>query len=239
MLCDFFRHIDLEDTYKNLQEDTFFNLKVSNIPEAFRETLSYLFEVIAETAFDADDHWSEHAAIDVGAEVGDIIESDIEQIAMEADLISPDQSDSALELLDALRVMCAHTAPLDYDYWKKISLLIYQYDLLCWLHKNGETNYILEAYELILRKYGEIQIAESRHVTSAIQRKTTSNAARERANKRHAPTNQIKTALLHEWDRTSTEYKSRADFCRIIGARDGIKERTLYEWIQAYERERT
>lgn len=239
MLCELFRHIDLEEVYKNLQSDTFFNVNASNIPEAFRETLSYLFEIIAEIAFDPDDDWSEHNAIDVGAEVGDIIEADIEQIAMEADLLIPSQSAAAAEVINTLRDMCFHTASHEYDYWQKISLLLYQYDLLCWFHGKGEIDHLLDVYELTLRTYGEIQVAEKCHQTTVTQSRAASNIARERAKKRHASTNQKKTELLDEWARTSAEYKSRADFCRILSRRDGVKERTLYEWIQAYERERT
>lgn len=239
MQCEFFRHIDLKDVYENLQADTFFNVNASNIPEAFKETLSYLFEIMAEIAFDQGDDWNGHAAIDVGAEVGDIIEADLERIALEANLFIPGRRTTAGKTIDTLRDMCLHTASYDYDYWQKISLLLYQYDLLCWLHKRGKIDEVIEVYELTLRTYGETQVAEVRHQAFVHQSKIASDIARERAKKRHATTNEKKKSLLEEWDRDSSEYKSRADFCRIVSRRDGIKERTAQEWIQAYERERT
>ena len=82
------------------------------------------------------------------------------------------------------------------------------------------------------------------NISSAMLYRETLDAAKEAvsaigrrsANVRHMPTNQQKAAALAEWDTTSGDYKSRADFARIIGKRDRIKERTLYEWIAAHEK---
>jgi hypothetical protein len=53
---------------------------------------------------------------------------------------------------------------------------------------------------------------------------------------RHRDTEQHKSSILAEWDRDKSGYKSRADFCRIISKRDGLKERTVYTWIANHEK---
>lgn len=62
--------------------------------------------------------------------------------------------------------------------------------------------------------------------------------ASERATLRHASTNQQKATLLAEWDAQGREYKSRADFARIVSKRDGVKYRTLYDWIAQHDSEK-
>lgn len=59
--------------------------------------------------------------------------------------------------------------------------------------------------------------------------------AKKASNSRHAPTNALKAKLVNEWVESRQEYKSRADFVRIVARVHGIKERTLYEWIGQYE----
>lgn len=59
--------------------------------------------------------------------------------------------------------------------------------------------------------------------------------AKKASNSRHASTNALKAELVREWIESKHEYKSRADFVRIIARVHGIKERTLYEWIGQYE----
>jgi hypothetical protein len=59
--------------------------------------------------------------------------------------------------------------------------------------------------------------------------------AKKASKRRHAPTNLQKTKLVSEWKESKHEYKSRADFVRIVARINGVKERTLYEWIAQYE----
>lgn len=59
--------------------------------------------------------------------------------------------------------------------------------------------------------------------------------AKKASNSRHAPTNALKAKLIKDWAASKHEYKSRADFVRIVARVHGIKERTLYEWIGQYE----
>ncbi|AZF22326.1 hypothetical protein [Pseudomonas sp. R3-52-08] len=59
--------------------------------------------------------------------------------------------------------------------------------------------------------------------------------AKKASSSRHAPTNALKAKLVNEWVESKHEYRSRADFVRIIARVHGVKERTLYEWIGQYE----
>ncbi|MGF7115520.1 hypothetical protein QF017_005038 [Pseudomonas laurylsulfatiphila] len=241
MLCEHFRYIDLENIYEQL--DSFNSLessKLSNIQEQFTDTLSFCFEELAYVAQDQDDEndWRSLPPIQVGTDVGDIIEANLEQIATAAEISLPSRRASATTAIEKLTTLSIHASFGEFDYWQKTSLLVYQYDLLCWLYSKDKIKEAFEVYELILRTYGELAASYALSHSFEKQIEIASNIARERAQKRHAPTNKIKTELLTEWDKTSGEYKSRADFCRIVARRDGIKERTLQEWIQSYERDR-
>jgi hypothetical protein len=239
MLCEYFRHIDIEKVYEHLEAFTSFEAcELSNIQEQFKETLSFYFESLAEIAFDEDTVWKELPAIVVGTTVGDIIEADLEDISIVAKSNLPKCKASSPEIIESLIALSIHSASFEYDYWQKVSLLLYQYDVLCWLYQKNETAQAFEVCQLILRTYSELQVREALEISSERQNKVASDIARERAQKRHASTNKVKTELLAEWEKTSGNYKSRADFIRIIARRDGVKERTLQEWIQHHKRDR-
>jgi len=241
MLCEYFRYIDLEKVYEQLDSfNSLENSKLSNIQEQFTDTLSFCFEELGYIALgQADENdWRNLPPIEVGAEVGDIIEANLEQIAIAAEITLPSRRASATTAIEKLTTLSIHASFGEFDYWQKTSLLVYQYDLLCWLYSKDKIKEAFEVYELILKTYGELAASYALNRSFEQQSEVASNIARERAQKRHASTNKVKTELLSEWDKTSGEYKSRADFCRIVARRDGIKERTLQEWIQSYERDR-
>lgn len=75
--------------------------------------------------------------------------------------------------------------------------------------------------------------------TVAAAKEAISALGRRSAKARHSPTNQQKANLLAEWDATASAYESRADFARIVSQREGIKYRTLYEWIAGHDRDKT
>ena len=97
-------------------------------------------------------------------------------------------------------------------------------------HDTDEAFSNVMKYFTSARLYGE--------TVSAAKEAISANGKRS-AKVRHATTNQIKDALLIEWDATHAEYDSRADFARIISAREKMKERTLYDWITAHEKKKT
>lgn len=71
------------------------------------------------------------------------------------------------------------------------------------------------------------------------------NNALKGANARHKKSTELKIKLMAEWEALHDKdgqldkkygYSSRADFSRIISSREGMKERTLYNWITEHER---
>lgn len=61
--------------------------------------------------------------------------------------------------------------------------------------------------------------------------------AAERAKKRHQHMNAQKAELIKDWAANGEGYESRADFVRIMSDLNGIKYRTLYEWIANHDKE--
>lgn len=239
MLCEYFRYIDLKGVYEDMEAYAAYEThKLSNIPEQFADTLQTVFENLVDVTCHDNEAWRTLEPIDLAAEVGDVIEEHLERIATAANMTLPRPRSPVSKTIEKLTALSIHASFGDSDYWEKNSLLAYQYDILCWLHSKGKISETLQVYELLLRTFGELSAEYAVNLELHKQREKSSNIARERANKRHALTNKAKMKLLEEWDRTGSEYKSRADFCRIVSRGHGLKERTAQEWIQAYERER-
>jgi len=74
--------------------------------------------------------------------------------------------------------------------------------------------------------------AVHKHVTKTAQ----SELARKAAEIKQKPFRDIKDAALNEWDESGSEYESKSDFARIVGALKGIKFRTLLKWIAEHEK---
>lgn len=242
MLCEYFRYIDLEQVYEQLEDfNSYTGPGLANIQWQFWDTLASHFEDMAEAIFDehGDEEWREMPAIQVAAEIGDNIESDLEKIAMVAEITLPSQRTSGKTAIEKITILSIHATFGEFDYRQKSSLLVYQYDLLCWLYSKDRISEAFQIYELIMRTQGELAAIYALSKSSTIQTEHVSNLARERANKRHAPTNKVKADLISEWVKTSTGYKSRADFCRIVSQREGLLYRTVYDWIARHDGSKT
>lgn len=239
MLCEYFRYFDLEKVYEQLDDFAFYTGPgLANIPWQFGETLSSCFEDMAEAVFEKYENgwWREFPAIQVAAEVGDNIEADLEKIAAIAEITLPSRRASAKTVIEKIETLSIHASFGSFDFPQTSSLLIYQYDFLCWLYDKNKISEAFQVYELILRTYGELSASFALSSSSERQTREMSNLARERARKRHAPTNKIKFDLLAEWDENFAGYESRADFCRIVSQRDGLLYRTVYDWIASHDR---
>lgn len=248
MLCYYLRHIDLRAVYEQLPtyEPGAVKPRLANIPPQLCDTLAPYFIEMAQAAFDFEraKSWRDLEPVFMAAEVGDLIESELEGLECEIErdtakyewgkAISAPLADAPLtpRTLEVFLGFADQAQDLVPAYAPMVCLLIYQYDALCSLYKAGNFESALSVFEAIAVTRETLTHCEERH--SRDWRK--SHEARERAALRHAPTNQQKAAALTEWDATSSDYESRADFVRIIGKRDGIKERTLYAWIAAHEK---
>ncbi|MGG5283148.1 hypothetical protein ACQZ2G_03965 [Pseudomonas viridiflava] len=262
-ICHYLRHIDLKAVYEQLQDYTpswDFESPLANIQLLFRDNLAEYFDGIAEAVFDDlfGKGWEEFRPVDVAIEVGDFIENSLDELATkyafeagrfkedpdedtdaDADADAgflPRPDESVREALDTFWNMTLTKTYDSADYWQLSGLLIYQYDYLCWLYEKGAFSEAFEMFEFIARTRCKIQNI----ISVGFDKKYSSAAASQRAKKaatqRHAPSNEIKAKLLAEWDKDSGEYKSRADFCRVVGRISGIKERTLGEWIAKHEK---
>ncbi|WP_288079208.1 hypothetical protein [Pseudomonas sp.] len=116
------------------------------------------------------------------------------------------------------------------------ALLIYHLDKLCSAQRAGQIDAMLALIPDMLAIQSDIGEREGRTFSHDMLDISTKHEARQRAELRHKPTNQRKAALLTEWDATASEYESRADFARIVSQREGLKYRTLYDWIAAHDR---
>jgi hypothetical protein len=255
MACYYLRHIDLYAVYEQLPEYECGPL--ANIPPPLCETLALYFELIAEEAAESYfeliaeqaaesspliRYWPNWDSSDLAAEVGDLIEIEIENLENERSeqaescrapmneepLIPGESLEGFLCFInDALSIL-----ETERDYFRLLHLLIYQYDALCSLYASGHMEAALDVFEAIAETRETLTHShwlgrdDIRH----------SREARARAALRHAPTNQTKEAVLDEWEEYGGEYEGYSDFARIIIKRDNLKltERTVARWLSEY-----
>lgn len=109
------------------------------------------------------------------------------------------------------------------------ALAVYQLSALANAHQKEKLDLVLaisaDLFELNL-KIGQKQIS-----------KEISKMASQKAKKRHQGMNALKAEILADWQEHKLEYESRSDYARIMGELKGIKYRTLYEWLAAYDRQ--
>lgn len=129
--------------------------------------------------------------------------------------------------------------PVLSDYLMMCALLIYQYDFAIFSMERGKWDEAVPVLDDIAAIRADLAQRDVKGYSENWKTIDATRNAKERAEKRHAPINQKKDALLAEWDATHAEYDSRADFARIISAREKMKERTLYDWIAAHEKKKT
>ena len=116
------------------------------------------------------------------------------------------------------------------------AMLIVQFDWLCGYCREGNLDEAMRTFVGILetqRDISELDGSESAQFLDGFLRSINASGL---AEQRHARTNQQKSNLLAEWEATASEYESRADFARIVSQREGLKYRTLYDWIAAHDR---
>ncbi|MEB0091802.1 hypothetical protein RHM65_04515 [Pseudomonas sp. CCI4.2] len=239
MLRKYFSYIDLADAIEDLNsvcEGS--GLFLGNIHHQFTDSLSTMLCILADSATEdlPEDAWKGMPSEVLTTRVSALIENSLELISVAAEVPMPGPKVSMENTVNRLITLTIAATWGNFELHQKTALHVYQYDKLGWaIHKKR----FAEAFvitELIAQTRGELDSIFAVHHAQAKQFEQLSAAAKARAHKRHAPTNKIKISLLAEWDESSKEYKSRADFCRIIARRDGIKERTLQEWIQAHQK---
>lgn len=98
---------------------------------------------------------------------------------------------------------------------------------------------------LIDRLRLSISTQEAAKICTTVLKAHKKHNAVKGAKARHKDSAELKIILLAEWDALHDEhgkldkkhgYKGRSDFSRIISKREGIIERTLYNWLTEHER---
>lgn len=247
MLCEYLRHIDLLAVYDQLPayEEGHKKPKFSNIPPPLCDTLAPYFEWLAVTVTENDRGkiWSDWEPIDVAAEVGDLIEGTIIDLEnkirrKEAELHYGDYRSPAPTAGTALKPgkslerfltfsALSHTHELINSADAAHCLLVYQYDALCSLYKNGHFESALAVMEAI---------AETRETLTHFWELGTrewlkSHEARARAAVRHKETNNFRA--LADWAAEGDKFSSRRAFARECFKRYGVTDfTTVYNWIR-------
>jgi hypothetical protein len=235
-LCHYIRHIDLLTVYEQLQDGEQYwyeGAASANIPTQFRETLAVYFHSAADSVASMFHRpWSEVPSIDLAAEVGDLIENSLEKLSQCTGQPLPDPAEPKNVTIDKFVNLSRSALNVEAGDDRLEGLLICQYDFLCFLYDTKAFDEAFEMCELI----AETRCKINNDWVSSYRRARASNQARDLATKKHSSSNELKAALLAEWDSSGAEYKSRADFSRVIGKRDGVIARTLDEWIAKHQK---
>jgi hypothetical protein len=237
MLCEYLRHIDLLAVYEQLDDFNYGRSgpELGNIPEPLAQTMAMHFEARADSTFE---HlyngrmaWQELRPIDVAAEVGYYIERDIEALSEYCSKKAPSVKASQDEKkwfrqfesfsIDALYGDAE-------DYFLLQSLLVCQYDALCWLHSRQDFDgglFVLERIVLATEMLSTCGKGDPRpsHYQKA-------------AEARHQETRQQRALALVAWDEYGTKVSSMAAFARARHKDFGVTERTLYGWIRDHRK---
>lgn len=126
--------------------------------------------------------------------------------------------------------LCSLGEPLDTPDLN--ALFLYQLDHLVGQSLSGNLDGALYTFVdmMGISWFRESILVEESHELSV--RKSAQRSARIR----HTPLSEIKTKVVKHWEEARDEYKSQADFARIISKLYGLKERTTYDWISAYKK---
>jgi hypothetical protein len=244
MLCHYLRHIDLRAVYEQLPNFEIFGSDsgLANIPWDISNRLAMHFEERAESTLEhlygSPKPWQDMSPIDVAAEVGDYIEHDIEELE---DICSTKAPRAGVRLspkkwaekFSIFSSSVLSTSGIQ-DYHLIQSLLIYQYDHLCWLHSRQSFENVLEVFEGITEATYMLSFCEMK--TRQATEKTLE--AQNRAALRHQETNHQKGIALAAWDANGANVSSMAAFARARCRGFGVTERTLYAWIRDHRRAR-
>jgi hypothetical protein len=247
MVCYYLRHIDLHAVYEQLPnyEPGHLRPSLANIPPPLCDTLALYFEQIAEVAAESSPlfpYWHQWDSSDLAAEVGGLIEIEIEHLGQDASCLAPTDEEvlthgemlgSFLSFInDALSILETES-----NYFPLLCLLVYQYDALCSLYASGHMEAALGVFESIAEARETLTHSHWLSRKERMKKLMRSDEARERAALRHAPSNQRREAVLREWKEYGREYKGHSDFARIIIRRDNLQltERTVARWVSDYE----
>lgn len=237
MICRYLRHIDLVAVYQGLDSYNFGlgTPSLANIHHAVSEALAYLLEQRAAAAieflYDGGVTWHELSPQDVAAEVSDLIERDIEELADWCDIPPPVseglQDAEWFEQFQVFTAVAVDKGPA--DYFELQALLICLHDCACWLYNRKD----IEGLMTVLAR---IEEAASGFAYVTAQNTAPSRQARLAANKRHEPTNDARKQALKEWEDSGALYSSKRAFARHNHKKYGVMQVTVERWITRHQK---
>lgn len=240
MVCYYLRHIDLYAVYEQLPDYECGAL--ANIPPPLCEPLSLYFEQIAEVAADGYESlpdWRQWDPLQVAAEVGDLIEIEIEHLGRTTSCQAP-MAEDVLTHGETLESFLSFTSEArlsvegERNYFPLLCLLVYQYDALCSLYASGNMEAALWVFELIV---------EARETLTHIHElggrsRARSYEASAAAKARHKETNAHRAAAIEQWNAGGHQFSSRRAFARNRFKDFGVTDyMTVYNWLRKARRE--
>jgi hypothetical protein len=244
MYCEYLRHIDLQSVYERLADadNHYLGETLPDIPHSVSNTLSMLLEdhahMVIQNMYGEDADWQRFHPVDIAAEVGDSIEQDIEELCLwcseasgaEVCFPSVTNNPSAAQWIEPIEVLSIY-ASLSVEHWQQQrSLLICQYDFLCWLHRLGDFDSALEVFDLIVQTLDSTTFQEMKG--------RRSEQSRNAAAVTHQNNRQQKAAALNEWDKHGANMSSVAAFARARHKDFDVTERTVVAWISEHRKQK-
>ncbi len=240
MVCYYLRHIDLYAVYEQLPAYPLGSSSFANIPPQLCVVLALYFEELAEIAADSLEgfpDWRNWAPCQIAAEVGDLIESELEGVEMSTTWPAPSAEVGLVpgEVLESL--LCFATEANTNrrtDYLALLCLLVYQYDALCSIYAMGDMESALALFE---------SIAETRETLTHCQELGArdymrSREAKARAAVRHKETNAYRAEAIQQWNADGHQFSSMRAFARNRFKDFGVTDyMTVYNWLRQARRE--
>lgn len=253
MVCYYLRHIDLHAVYEQLPNyglGVGYGPSLANIPEPLCETLSLYFELIAEVAAETCEqfpYWRQWNSADLAAEVGDLIEIEIEHLGRATSCWAPMAEEILAhgETLESfLFYACSARSSVESEttasvesetnYLPLLCLLIYEYDALCSLYASGHMEAALEVFESIAE--ARETLTHSQWLTNRVRMR--SREASTAAKARHRETNAHRADAIEQWNAGGHQFSSMRAFARNRFKDFGVTDyMTVYNWLRKARRE--
>lgn len=240
MVCYYLRHIDLHAVYEQLPAYQPGGSSLANIPPQLCVFLALYFEELAEIAADGLEgfpDWRDWAPCQIAAEVGDLIESELEGIEMSTSCPAPSAEVGLVpgKVLDSLLCFATEANTIrGADYLALLCLLVYQYDALCSIYAVGDMDSALALFESIAETRETLTHCQELHARDYIR----SREAKARAAVRHQETNAHRTEAIEQWNAGGHQFSSMRAFARNRFKEFGVTDyMTVYNWLRQARRE--
>lgn len=252
MHCAYLWGLDLQAAYEQLDNyNEVAPLTFAGLHHTIASNLSCALEdhacLAAREMFGDDRDWREIHPADLAAEVGDIIEADIEHLADLCSEISAqhnlgDGSPVVLEPVSKTTCLITWVDNLaliteadgwDSERWHSpTSLIICQYGLLNHLYQTREFELAMQVFDLI--------VSSACTSTYYLQKGLRSEQARRSAAVAHKAVRQQKNNALADWEAEGHNFSSMRAFARECYKRYEVTDfMTVYNWLREHRKRKT